>query len=165
MNASIDLLLDKAGLADAQVLDFREGAREVFDIRCVQMLDAEGVASLSTNVLYVADNAALTYLAGCLDGMSVAFAGDMPAAKAFAPVEKCRVVCVPEFASAGDLLNTLVAAQRAVDGFDEQLMWASVATCSWPLLPPRERRCPTQPSAASWTTGASSPTHCSTTRS
>lgn len=126
MNASIDLLLDKAGLADAQVLDFREGAREVFDIRCVQMLDAEGVASLSTDVLYVADNAALTYLAGCLDGMSVAFAGDMPAAKAFAPVEKCRVFCVPEFASAGDLLNTLVAAQRAVDGFDERLMWASV---------------------------------------
>ena len=30
MNASIDLLLDKAGLAGAQLWDFREGARDVF---------------------------------------------------------------------------------------------------------------------------------------
>ena len=127
MNASISLLLDGIGAQDAEVLDYRESFDETpFDVSCVQRLVYPVASALDPDVLYVADKAAITYMAGNLQGMSMAFAGEMPAAEAFAPVEQCRVVCIPEYENAKGLLNALIGAQRALDDLDARLIWASL---------------------------------------
>ena len=60
MNASIALLLDKAGLAGASVWDFRDDDRaNAFDIRCAQGLGMYTGSVLEHDVLYVVDSAAL----------------------------------------------------------------------------------------------------------
>ena len=127
MNASISLLLDEIGARDAKVFDYRDDVDETpFDVSCVQELVDPEAVSLDPAVLYVADKAALASMTGGLWGMSVAFAGDMPAAEALAPAESCRVVCVPGYTSAGELLNALIGAGRAIDDLDARLIWASL---------------------------------------
>ena len=127
MDVSISLLLDGIGAQDSKVYDYREVHENTpFDVSCVQELVYPEARDLDPHVLYVADKAALTYMAGGLAGMSIAFAGDIPAAEAFAPVERCRVVCVPGRKGSGELLNELVAAQHAIDDFDTRLIWASL---------------------------------------
>ena len=127
MDASISLLLDGIGTLDAKVYDYRESHDNTpFDVSCVQELVYPDTPELDPSVLYVADKAALTYMAGGLCDMTIAFAGIIPAAEAFAPVERCRVVCVPNRTSAGELLNELICAQRAIDDLDARLIWASL---------------------------------------
>lgn len=127
MNASIALLLDGIGAQDARVFDYRGDVEGTpFDVSCVQELVFPNTPALDPNVLYVADKSALTFMAGRMRGMSVAFAGEIPAAEAFAPVEECRVLCVPNGTDAGTLLNELIAAQRSLDDLDSKLIWASL---------------------------------------
>ena len=126
MNASISLLLSGIGALDAKVYDYRDEFDDTpFDVSCIQELVYPAIPVLDSSVLYVADKAALTFMAGSLSGMTIAFAGEVPAAEAFAPVERCRVVCVPGRKSTVGLLNELIGAQRAIDGLDARLVWAS----------------------------------------
>ena len=127
MNASISLLLDGIGAKNAEVFDYRESFEQApFDISCVQRLIYPDTPALDPDVLYVADKAAITYLVGNLQGMSIALADKIPAAEALAPIERCRVVCIPDYANAKELLNALVSAQRALDDLDARLIWASL---------------------------------------
>ena len=127
MNVSISLLLEGIGSYDAKVFDYREAFDSVvFDVSCVQELIFPNTSELDSSVLYVADKSALTFMAGSLAGMTIAFAGDVPAAEAFAPVEGCRVICVPGQTNKGRLLNEFVAAQKAIDDLDSRLIWASL---------------------------------------
>lgn len=127
MNASIALLLDKAGLAGASVWDFRDGDRSIaFDIRCAQGLGIYSGADLEHDVLYVVDSAALPKPADGLVGASIIVAGEFGRAEEFARSCRCRVIAVPEFRSSRMLHNAIVAAQRTIDDLDVQLMWASL---------------------------------------
>ena len=126
MNSSIALLLDKAAIADSTVRDFRAGGGdEPFDIRRVYELGEDSVNPLSPDVLYVADTNALFAQASRLQDMSIAVAGDPTWGEGLAQMGRFRLVSVPEFDSSRKLMNTLVAAQRAVDDLDARLMWAS----------------------------------------
>ena len=107
MNASISLLLDGIGAKNAEVFDYRESFEQApFDISCVQRLIYPDTPALDPDVLYVADK--------------------IPAAEALAPIERCRVVCIPDYANAKELLNALVSAQREIDDLDMRLVWASL---------------------------------------
>ena len=128
MNASIALLLDKAGLAGTSVRDFREDGVHLgtFDVRCAQGLGMYTGSVLEHDVLYVADSAALPKPADGLIGASIIVAGEFGRGEELARSCRCRIITVPGFRSSRVLHNAIVAAQRAIDDLDARLIWASL---------------------------------------
>ncbi|MBQ6395923.1 MAG: hypothetical protein IJH87_06240, partial [Atopobiaceae bacterium] len=93
MNASIALLLDKAGLAGTSVRDFREDGVHLgtFDVRCAQGLGMYTGSVLEHDVLSVADSAALPKPADGLIGASIIVAGEFGRGEELARSCRCRI--------------------------------------------------------------------------
>ena len=124
MNASMDMLLDRCHGIYAEVIDCRESFDGPFDIRGVQDVGDGGPSLLESDIIYVGDAERVDALRGRLAGMTVAVACASEEYDSFARDEGCRVVATYGTVRS-DLLNALLAAQRAVDELDARLMWAS----------------------------------------